>query len=75
MSQVTLYLDDETDALMRAQAQAAGVSDSRWVADLIRDAAEQRWPAQVIGLAGSFADFPLREDAPPPAADVSRAGF
>jgi len=75
MSQVTLYLDDETQALVEQAAQANGVSKSRWVADIIRKHAGHEWPRNCLALAGRFADFPLREDAPAPAADVPRMGF
>lgn len=76
MSQVTLYLDKETLTLVERAAQASGLSKSRWVAEAIRKYAVEEWPADCLGLAGRFADFPLREDAPaaqPP--DVPRLGF
>jgi hypothetical protein len=43
--QVTLYIDVETSARMKAAAKAAGVSVSRWVADLIRAGTQAEWPA------------------------------
>ncbi len=76
MSQITLYLDDETQALVDQAAAANGVSKSRWVADLIRKHAAHEWPKDCLALAGQFADFPLREaglgDATP---DAARIGF
>ena len=76
MSQITLYLDDETQALVDQAAKANGVSKSRWVADLIRTYAAHEWPKECLALAGQFPDFPLREDAPATlAADVPRLGF
>lgn len=75
MSQLTLYLDDETEALMRERAKAAGLSNSRWVAELIRRNAVADWPVPLSELAGSFPDFPLREDAPALPDDVPRIGF
>jgi hypothetical protein len=36
---VVLFLDDETEAKMRAAAKAAGVSESQWVAEAIRKTA------------------------------------
>lgn len=76
MSQITLYLDDATQALVEQAARANGVSKSRWVADLIRTYAAHDWPQDCLALAGRFADFPLREDAPAPqVADVPRLGF
>ena len=41
MSQITLYLDGATQALVDAAAQASGVSKSRWVADAIRQYEEK----------------------------------
>lgn len=76
MSQITLYLDDATQALVEQAAQASGVSKSRWVADLIRKHAGHEWPAECLALAGRFPDFPLRLQHPEAAAaDVPREGF
>lgn len=76
MAQVTLYLDEEVDRVMRECAQAAGVSNSRWVADLIRRHAGAAWPPAVLGLAGAFPDFPTADDVRPQgAADLPRAEF
>jgi hypothetical protein len=77
MSQVTLYLDDETHALMTQCAQASGVSKSRWVSDIIRQHATPTWSSQCLSLAGRFTDFPLRDDAPAASntKDTPRIGF
>ena len=78
MSQITLYLDDATQALVDQAAKAHGLSKSRWVADIIRKYAAHEWPQDCLALAGRFADFPLRDaagDACPVAADVPRLGF
>lgn len=48
MSQVTLYLDNEAEQLLRQSAQAASL-------------ANREWPAELIALAGAFSDFPLRD--------------
>ena len=61
MAQITLYLDDATQALVDQAAKAHGLSKSRWVADIIRKYAEHEWPQDCLALAGRFADFPLRE--------------
>lgn len=76
MSQITLYLDDATQALVDQAAQANGLSKSRWVAEIIRKYAAHEWPQDCLALAGRFADFPLREEvsASQPA-DVPRLGF
>lgn len=62
MGQVTLYLDNETEEKMKTAAKAAGVSQSRWVADLIRDKTATEWPDSIVRLIGSWADFPSLEE-------------
>lgn len=63
MSQITLYLDDETDEVLTASARRSGLSKSKWVAHLIRRHARDEWPQDCLALAGAFPDFPLSEDA------------
>jgi hypothetical protein len=76
MSQITLYLDEATQALVDQAARAHGLSKSRWVADIIRKYAAHEWPQDCLALAGRFADFPLREDgANPQPDDTPRIGF
>lgn len=73
MPQVTLYIDGETGARMKAAAKAAGVSVSRWVADLIRARTQTEWPASVRKLAGAWPDFPsLRQLRSTKAPDTPR---
>ena len=74
MSQVTLYLDSEIKQLMVEASQAEGVSQSRWVAKLIRDRVQPTWPQNWQTCLGAFPDFPLRDEAPM-VADVPRIGF
>ena len=69
MSQITLYLDEATQALVDQAAVASGVSKSRWVAETIRRYAHDTWPTDVLALAGQFADFPLRPTPPEPTGD------
>ncbi|WP_269496512.1 CopG family transcriptional regulator [Castellaniella sp. S9] len=76
MSQMTLYLDKDTQALIERAAQASGLSKSRWVAEAVRQYAAEAWPVDCLELAGRFADFPLREDAPATIGqDAPRVGF
>lgn len=75
MSQITLYLDDDTRGLLKKAAQASGLSQSRWVAQAIRQHATDTWPPGFLDLAGRFPDFPLREDAPELPPDVPRVGL
>jgi hypothetical protein len=62
MPQVTLYLDEETEAKMKKAAKASGLSLSKWVANLIQQKTATEWPALVAGLAGAWADLPTGED-------------
>ena len=62
MAQVMMYLDEETEQVMRRAAERAGLPYSRWVAGLIRAAARDTWPEEFLQLAGSFPDAPLAQD-------------
>jgi hypothetical protein len=77
MSQITLYLDDATQALVDQAAKAHGVSKSRWVADIIRKYAAHEWPQDCLALAGRFPDFPLlaAHTQAPTVPDAPRLGF
>jgi hypothetical protein len=61
MAQITLYIDDEVQARLRDAAARREVSQSQFVADLIRRATAERWPDEVVALAGSLRDFPAAE--------------
>lgn len=76
MAQVTLYLDEETRRRMRTAARAAGVSQSRWLAELVRKGTAAEWPAEVRELAGAWRDFPEAEELRRgPGRDVDREGL
>ncbi len=62
MGQVTLYLDTDTEKQMKAAAASAGVSQSRWVAGLIRQKTTDEWPESVVKLAGAWPDMPSAEE-------------
>jgi len=61
MAQITIYLDDDTTALVKAAVKEAGVSQSQWVAEAVRRRVRAEWPASVIALAGAWPDFPTAE--------------
>ncbi len=58
MGQITIYLDEETSALLRAAVKASGASQSQWVADAVRSRVRNDWPETVRALAGAWRDFP-----------------
>jgi hypothetical protein len=62
MAQVTIYLDDAAERRVKAAARKAGVSVSRWIADLVENRTRTEWPAEVLELAGAWPDFPEPED-------------
>ena len=62
MPQVTLYLDAQTERLMRDRAAAAGLPYSRWVAQLIQAQASASWPPDVVRAFGAFPDMPLADE-------------
>ena len=62
MGQVTIYLDDEVEQKMRAEAKALHLSQSKWIAQLIRERLTDRWPEGVAGLVGAWKEFPEAEE-------------
>lgn len=73
MAQVTLYIDEETIKRMRREARASGLSQSRWLAELVRERTATRWPDAVRELAGSWDDFPEADELRRPVGrDVKR---
>jgi hypothetical protein len=62
VAQVTLYLDEETIKRMRRDARASGVSQSRWLAELVRERTATHWPDAVRELAGAWDDFPEADE-------------
>lgn len=61
MAQITLYVDEQTRERLEQAAARRAVSQSRYVAELIRRATEDEWPEEVRALAGSLRDFPNAE--------------
>jgi hypothetical protein len=62
VARVTLYLDEETAERMKQAARASGLSQSRWLAEIVREKTLRQWPDAVRELAGRWGDFPGAED-------------
>ena len=62
MAQITLYIDAATQARLRDAAAQQKVSQSQFVADLIRRATDNVWSPQALVLFGSDPDFPLADE-------------
>lgn len=56
MGQITIYLDDETDLLVKSRVKASGESASKWIAEAVRTRAHSEWPADILSLFGSWKD-------------------
>jgi hypothetical protein len=69
MGQITIYLDDETERLVKRHVEGSGESTSKWIAEAVRKRARSEWPADVLALFGSWKD----EDFPDP--DELRKGY
>lgn len=62
MAQVTIYLDDDILARVRAATKTTGASQSQWIAEAIRRRVNTEWPASVLAMAGAWPDFPTAEE-------------
>ena len=59
MGQMTIYLDDETERLVKRSADAAGMSRSRWVVKLLWEKTAAEWPESFRRSIGSWEEgFP-----------------
>ena len=65
MPQLTLHLDDATQALVDTAAKASGISHSHWITAAIRQSVPREWSDECLALAGRFPDFPLCGPPPP----------
>ncbi len=76
MAQVTIYLDLETKEKMKVYTQSKNISQSQWIADIIREKLQSEWPNQIAALAGAWEDFPSLEDIRKTSpSDVERESF
>ncbi len=62
MAQITLDIDESTHAKLLAAAAQRQVSQSEFVAELIRRATANEWPPAALALFGSIPDFPLADE-------------
>ena len=62
MAQVTIYLDKELEEKMRKLAKSMNISQSKWIAGLIREKLQTEWPLAIQELAGAWNEFPTAEE-------------
>jgi hypothetical protein len=58
MAQITIYLDKDLEEKMRAYAKSLNMSQSKWIASLIRERLQSEWPTSIHELAGAWETFP-----------------
>ncbi len=60
MGQVTIYLDEQTESLLKRHVRKSGESASRWVSEAVRRRVASEWPPDVLEMLGSWKadDFP-----------------
>ena len=63
MGQITIYLDDDTEKLVKRHVKHSGESASKWIAEAVRSRVSREWPKDVLALFGSWKDedFPKLE--------------
>jgi hypothetical protein len=62
MGQVTIYLDQPTEAKMKTIIKRNGLSKSKWISGLIREKITDVWPDHIQKLAGAWKDLPMTEE-------------
>lgn len=72
MSQVTIYVDDATEAAARAASAARGIPLSRFVTEAVQLALRAEWPEDVLASFGDWAGEPADLFDRAPAPDLPR---
>ncbi len=62
MSQVTIYLDEQTDKQLRQAVEKSGLSKSQWISRLIKEKTITEWPETVREMVGEWQDVPEQEE-------------
>lgn len=62
MSQVTIYLDEQTDQKLRQAVKQSGLSKSQWITRLIKEKTATEWPEVVREMVGQWQEVPEQEE-------------
>ena len=62
MSQVTIYLDEQTDKKLRQAVEQSGLSKSQWISRLIKEKTATEWPEAVREMVGEWQDVQEQEE-------------
>ena len=65
MPQLSIYLDEETAALLEKAVSPSGTSVSKWVRSQIHKSLQQDWPEGYFNLFGSVDDVSFSEPEEP----------
>ncbi|MBN1962505.1 MAG: CopG family transcriptional regulator [Deltaproteobacteria bacterium] len=57
MGQVTIYLDKQSETILRKKAKRSNMSLSKWVAKVLKEKTNNLWSNEIKGLAGAWPDF------------------
>ncbi len=62
MSQVTIYLDEQTDKKLRQAVDQSGLSKSQWITRLIKEKTATEWPEAVREMVGEWQEVSEQEE-------------
>jgi hypothetical protein len=62
MSHLSIYLDRETETMVRKAAKKNSLSMSKWISRQLKKSARNEWSEGFRKLAGSIPDMPSIED-------------
>ncbi|WP_435979977.1 hypothetical protein [Psychrobacter sp. DM4] len=64
MSQITLTLDEEVEAIVYQMANSENIAPDLWLSQFVKRQVKQHqgWSPEVKALAGSWADFPSLDE-------------
>ncbi len=59
MGQITIYLDSNSEKILRRRAKEKKLSVSKYVSVLIREKNISEWPEELIDSVGKWSDYPF----------------
>ena len=62
MSQVTIYLDEQTDKKLRQTVDKSGLSKSQWITRLIKEKTATEWPEAVREMVGEWQEVSEQDE-------------
>ena len=62
MGQITIYLDTQSEQMLRSRAKQKKISVSKYVRLLVREKSATEWPEKIISSAGTWEDYPAVAD-------------